>query len=78
LLALALIHDGKSPVEAGHPVGMDRQILCGRVHCFNTGGTGGLASRTAPGAARRLTAGQEAALMALVEAGPAEVDLGGG
>ena len=55
LQALALIYDGKSRVEAGRLVGMDRQILCDWVHRFNAGGPGGLANRTAPGAARRLT-----------------------
>ena len=75
LLALALIYDGKSRVEAGRLVGMDRQILCDWVHRFNAGGPGALVNRTAPGAARRLTAEQEAAFMALVEAGPAAADL---
>jgi len=95
LLALALIQDGKSRVEVGRLVGMDRQISCDRVHRFNaggldfnaggpdfnagspdfnTGGPDGLANRPAPGAARRLTAEQEAAFMALVEAGPAAAD----
>jgi len=71
LLALALIQDGKTRVEVGRLVGMDRQISCDRVHRFNTGGPDGLANRPAPGAARRVTAAQEAASMALVEAGPA-------
>jgi len=78
LLALALIQDGKTRVEAGRLVGMDRQISCDRVHRFNTGGPhfnaggpDGLANRPALGAARRVTAAQEAAFMALVEAGPA-------
>lgn len=77
LLALALIYDGKSRVEAGRLTGMDRQILCDWVHRFNAGGPEGLTNRTAPGAARRLTAEQEAAFMALVEAGPAAADLAG-
>ena len=77
LLALALIYDGKSRSEAGRLVGMDRQILCDWVHRFNAGGPGALVNRTAPGAARRLTAEQEAAFMALVEAGPAAADLAG-
>jgi|GEM_PF-3136111 len=82
------IQDGKTRVEAGRLVGMDRQISCDRVHSFNaggpdfnaggpdfnTGGPDGLANRPAPGAARRLTAAQEAAFMALVEAGPAAAD----
>lgn len=77
LLALALIYDGKSRVEAGRLVGMDRQILCDWAPRFNACGPDGLAHRTAPGAARRLTAEQEAALVALVEAGPAAADLEG-
>lgn len=77
LLALALIYDGKSRVEAGRLVGMDRQIVCDWVHRFNAGGPDALVNRTAPGAARRLTAEQEAAFMALVEAGPAAADLEG-
>ena len=77
LLALALIYDGKSRVEAGRLVGMDRQILCDWGHRFNAGGPGDLANRTASGAARRLTAEQEAAFMALLVPGPAAADLEG-
>jgi len=77
LLALALIYDGKSRVEAGRLTGIDRQILCDWVHRFNAGGPDGLANRKAPGAARRLTVEQEAAFMALVETGPAAADLAG-
>ena len=49
---------------------MDRQTLCDWVHRFNAAGPEVLIDRKPAGAARRLSAEQEAELAALIEAGP--------
>lgn len=70
LLAVAAVYDGMSRTEAAKIGGMDRQTLRDWVHRFNDAGPEGLISRKAPGASRKLTAEQLAALAELVEAGP--------
>lgn len=76
LLAIAAIYDGLNRTAAAAVGGMDRQTLRDWVHRFNEAGPAGLVNRKAPGAPRRLTAAQEAAVSALVEAGP-DVDVDG-
>ncbi len=75
LLAIAAVYEGMSREQAAKLAGMDRQTLRDWVHRFNAEGPDGLTDRLAPGAARRLTPDQEAAFVALVEAGPAAADL---
>jgi transposase len=70
LLAIAAVYEGKKRSEAARVGAMDRQTLRDWVHRFNEHGPAGLVDRTAPGAACRLTAEQEAELAALIEAGP--------
>ena len=70
LLAIAMVLEGSSRLEAARQTGMDRQTLCDWVHRFNEAGTDGLISRKAPGAAPKLTATQMTELRALVVAGP--------
>jgi transposase len=70
LLALALILEGSSRLEAARQTGMDRQTLRDWVHRYNAAGVDGLASRKPPGAAAKLTPEQMAELRALVIAGP--------
>ncbi len=75
LLAIAAAYDGMSREDAARLAGMDRQTLRDWVRRFNELGPAGLFDRTAPGAARRLTPGQEAEFVKLVEAGPAAAGL---
>ncbi len=70
LLALAMILDGLSREDAARQAGMDRQTLRDWVLRYNNLGVDGLVSRTAPGPAPKLTAGQMQELRALVVAGP--------
>ena len=70
LLAIAMVLDGMSRLDAARQAGMDRQTLRDWVHRYNTAGVDGLKSRTAPGAKPSLTAGQMAELRELVVAGP--------
>jgi|SRR5215207_241185 len=70
LLAVAAVYEGKNRSEAARVGAMDRQTLRDWVHRFNQEGAAGLIARKAPGAACRLTAGQEAELAALIEVGP--------
>lgn len=76
LLAIAAVYDGLDRATAARLGGMDRQTLRDWVHRFNEEGPEGVVDRKAPGAARRLTACEEAELAALVEAGP-ELDRDG-
>jgi transposase len=75
LLAIAAAYDGHSRADAAQLAGMDRQTLRDWVVRFNALGPDGLIDRSAPGAARRLTAAQEAEFAQLVEAGPAAAGL---
>ena len=70
LLAIAAVYDGMSRSEAARVGGMDRQTLRDWVHRFNEQGPAGLVDRKAPGAERRLTPEQLAALAEIVETGP--------
>ena len=75
LLALAMILEGASRLDAARCTGMDRQTLRDWVHRYNEEGVDGLASRKAPGAAGKLRKAQMADLRDLVIAGPdPEVD----
>jgi transposase len=70
LLAIAMILDGASRLDAARQAGMDRQTLRDWVHRYNEAGIPGLVSRKAPGAPAKLTQAQMAELHALVIAGP--------
>jgi transposase len=75
LLAIAAAYEGHSRADAARLAGMDRQTLRDWVVRFNALGPDGLVDRSPPGAARRLTAAQEAEFARLVEAGPAAAGL---
>jgi transposase len=71
MLALALVLEGASRLDAARSAGMDRQTLRDWVHRYNAEGLAGLSDRPhAGGPARLLTAAQEAAVAELVRAGP--------
>jgi transposase len=70
MLALALVLDGVDRKRAAETCGMDRQTLRDWVHRYNAEGLAGLRNLKPPGPGSRLTAEQQAALAALVEAGP--------
>jgi transposase len=70
MLALALVLDGRTRTEAAGLCGMDRQTLRDWVHRYNELGLSGLSDRVPPGAARRLSAEQEAEVARLVNEGP--------
>jgi transposase len=70
MLALALVLDGRTRTEAAGLCGMDRQTLRDWVHRYNELGLSGLSDRVPPGAARRLSAEQEAEVIRLVNEGP--------
>ena len=70
LLAIAMVLEGASRLDAARQAGMDRQTLRDWVHRYNKAGVDGLVSRTAPGAKPKLTKAQMAELRELVIAGP--------
>jgi transposase len=70
LLAIAAACEGQDRSTAAKIGAMDPQRLRDWVRRFNTTGPDGLIDRKAAGAARRLSAAQEAELAALIEAGP--------
>ena len=70
LLALALVLDGHKRADAARLAGMDRQALRDWVHRYNAGGVEGLADRHGGGAARRLSAEQEAEVASWMRKGP--------
>ena len=70
LLAIAMVLEGASRLDAARQTGMDRQTLRDWVHRYNEEGVEGLSSRKAPGAVGKLTAAQLAQLRDLVLAGP--------
>jgi transposase len=70
LLAIAMIHDGASRLDAARQAGMDRQTLRDWVHRYNEAGIDGLVSRKPPGASPKLTQAQMAELREVVIAGP--------
>ncbi len=70
LLALAVIYDGGSRMEAARVGGVTLQIVRDWVLRFDAEGPSGLIDRKAPGKAPLLQAEHRAALAAAVEAGP--------
>ena len=70
LLAIAMVLEGASRLDAARCAGMDRQTLRDWAHRYNAEGVEGLSSRKAPGAAGKLTKAQMAELRDLVIAGP--------
>src|SRR3954466_3863118 len=78
MLALALVLEGSSRVEAARHAGMDRQTLRDWVHRYNDEGLDGLHDRRRPGPRPRLSPEQEAELAAAVERGPDPDRDGGG
>jgi putative transposase len=70
LLAIAMIHDGASRLDAARQAGMDRQTLRDWVHHYNDAGIDGLVSRKPPWASPKLSQAQMAELRELVIAGP--------
>lgn len=70
LLALAMVLEGTSRLDAARQTGMDRQTLRDWVHRYNTTGIDGLVSRKPPGAAPKLTQAQMTELREVVIAGP--------
>ena len=70
LLAIAMVLDGSSRLEAARQTGMDRQTLRDWVHRYNETGVAGLLSRRPPGPAPYLSKAQMAELRELVVAGP--------
>jgi transposase len=70
LLAIAMVLDGARRAEAARQTGMDRQTLRDWVHRYNEQGVDGLISRTAPGAAGKLTEAQMSEVRQWVLDGP--------
>jgi transposase len=70
LLAIAMVLEGASRLDAARQTGMDRQTLRDWVHRYNADGVDGLISRKPPGAAGKLSKAQMAELRVLVLAGP--------
>lgn len=70
LLAIAMVLEGASRLDAARQTGMDRQTLRDWAHRYNTAGIDGLVSRKPPGAAPKLTPAQMAELREVVIAGP--------
>ena len=70
LLAIAMIMEGVSRLDAARQAGMDRQTLRDWAHRYNEAGPDGLISRKPPGAVAKLSQAQMAELRDLVIAGP--------
>jgi transposase len=70
LLAIAMVLEGSSRLEAARQTGMDRQTLRDWVHRFNEVGVVGLLSRRPQGPTPKLSDAQMAELRELVVAGP--------
>ena len=71
MLALALVLEGKSRMEAANAAGMDRQTLRDWVHRYNGEGLAGLSDRHGDfGPKRLLSPEQEATVAQWVRAGP--------
>ena len=70
LLAIALILEGRSRMEAAELSGMDRHTLRDWLHRYNATGITGLTSRCSSGRPRALDEAQMAELKALVIKGP--------
>jgi transposase len=70
LLAIAMVLEGASRLDAARQAGMDRQTLRDWVHRYNETGIAGLISRKPPGAPPKLSGAQMTELKQLVAAGP--------
>lgn len=70
LIAIANALEGMRRDEAARLAGMDRQTLRNWVVRYNERGVAGLNNRTAPGRQPYLSEGQQAALKAIILAGP--------
>jgi transposase len=70
MLAVALVLEGRTRTEAAAQCGMQRQTLRDWVHRYNEFGLPGLSDRVPPGAQRRLSPEQEAAVAQWVREGP--------
>lgn len=70
LLAIAMVREGSSRLDAARQAGMDRQTLRDWVHRYNETGIGGLVSLPTPGPTPKLSQAQLDELRALVVAGP--------
>jgi transposase len=70
LLAIAMVLEGSSRLDAARRAGMDRQTLRDWIHRYNASGIEALVSRKSPGATPKLTPAQMSELHALVIAGP--------
>lgn len=70
MLALALVLEGRSRVEAAQSCGMDRQTLRDWVHRYNAEGLAGLVDRPLSGRPPMLDAAQMRSLAEIVETGP--------
>ena len=70
MLAIALVLEGCSRVEAAQTCAMDRQTLRDWVHRFNASGPEGLIDNRTEGPKPRLSEEQLAQLAKIVEAGP--------
>jgi transposase len=70
MLALALVLEGASRMDAAKFCGMDRQTLRDWAHRYNEEGLAGLYDRKPPGRAPRLNPAQKLEIAALVERGP--------
>jgi len=70
LLAIAMVREGSSRLDAARQAGMDRQTLRDWVHRYNEAGVGGLLSLPAPGPTPKLSQAQLNELRTLVVAGP--------
>ncbi len=70
LLAIAMVLEGCSRLDAARQAGMDRQTLRDWVHRYNEAGVDGLISKPLPGPEPKLSEAQMQKLRALVVAGP--------
>ncbi len=70
LLAIAMVLEGDSRLDAARQSGMDRQTLRDWVHRYNEAGIDGLVSRPLPGPTPKLSEVQMNELRGLVVAGP--------
>ena len=70
LLAIAMVLEGASRLDAARQAGMDRQTLRDWVHRYNAHGPDGLVSQHAPGPSTKLSPEQMNRLRELVIAGP--------
>ena len=70
MLAMAMVLEGASRLDAARQAGMDRQTPRDWVLRYNAGGIGALASRKPPGSAPKLTQAEMDELRELVVKGP--------